>query len=174
MAIRNPFLLHNRRSNKGFTLLELLIALFVLSIGMLGLAGLQLTSARFGQDAHMRNNITMATTEIIDQMIMRTGKANSACNAASTLPSKCAMVATFAGSGAASNCDPLIGNDPANDIACWKQSLANSLPEGDGTIVDNLDGTVTVTVTWRDRDDPALPMLSTSRTVQLYPAAPAP
>src|SRR5687767_4205377 len=64
----------NTKASRGFTLLEALIALLVLSIGLLGLAGLQASSARLGHEAHMRSITTMAASEIIEKIRMRTAK----------------------------------------------------------------------------------------------------
>ena len=52
----------------GFTLLEVLIALLVLSIGLLGLAALQTTGLRSNQMASMRTIATQAAYDITDRM----------------------------------------------------------------------------------------------------------
>ena len=52
----------------GFTLLEVLIALLVLSIGLLGLAALQTTGLRANQMASMRTLATQFTYDITDRM----------------------------------------------------------------------------------------------------------
>ena len=52
----------------GFTLLEVLIALLVLSIGLLGLAALQTTGLRSNQMASMRTLATQAGYDITDRM----------------------------------------------------------------------------------------------------------
>jgi type IV pilus assembly protein PilV len=52
----------------GFTLLEVLIALLVLSIGLLGLAALQTTGLRSNQMASMRTQATEAAYDITDRM----------------------------------------------------------------------------------------------------------
>ena len=58
------------RMNKalGFSLLEVLIALVVLSIGLLGIAGLQATSKRTSYEALQRTTATMLTRDIIERM----------------------------------------------------------------------------------------------------------
>ena len=52
----------------GFTLLEVLIALLILSIGLLGLAALQTTGLRSNQMASMRTLATEAGYDITDRM----------------------------------------------------------------------------------------------------------
>jgi type IV pilus assembly protein PilV len=56
------------RSQHGFTLLEVLIALLVLSIGLLGLAALQTTGLRSNTMANMRTLATDAAYDITDRM----------------------------------------------------------------------------------------------------------
>ena len=55
-------------NEQGFTLLEVLIALLVLAIGLLGLAALQTTGLRSNQMASMRTLATEAAYDITDRM----------------------------------------------------------------------------------------------------------
>lgn len=57
-----------KHSQHGFTLLEVLIALLILSIGLLGLAALQTTGLRSNQMANMRTLATQAAYDITDRM----------------------------------------------------------------------------------------------------------
>jgi type IV pilus assembly protein PilV len=52
----------------GFTLLEVLIALLILSIGLLGLASLQTNGLRSNQMASMRTTATQLAYDIADRM----------------------------------------------------------------------------------------------------------
>jgi len=56
------------RQKAGFTLLEVLVALVVLSIGLLGLSGLQTSSLRNNHSAFLRSQATIVTNDIIDRM----------------------------------------------------------------------------------------------------------
>ena len=59
---------HSRKKQQGFTLLEVLIALLVLSIGLLGLAALQTTGLRSNQMATMRTLATQIAYDMSDRM----------------------------------------------------------------------------------------------------------
>lgn len=52
----------------GFSLIEVLVAMFVFSIGLLGLAMLQLNGMRFNTDAYFRTQATLLAYDIIDRM----------------------------------------------------------------------------------------------------------
>src|SRR5690606_18076869 len=52
----------------GFSLIEVLVALLVLSVGLLGYALLQTTTVRFTQSANYRTQATNLTYQLIDQM----------------------------------------------------------------------------------------------------------
>jgi len=56
------------RKNSGFTLLEVLIALLVLAIGLLGLAALQTTGLRSNQMATIRTLATQIAYDMTDRM----------------------------------------------------------------------------------------------------------
>lgn len=122
------------RQARGFTLIEVMVAVLVLSIGLLGVAGLQLSALRANQSAGWRTQATYLAYDIIERM--RLNAANRAAYA----------VAIGAGGVAADT------STAALDIAAWKTSLAATLPLGDGTVVlGGADSSlVTVTVQWDD------------------------
>lgn len=61
-----PFAGHARMS--GFTLLEVLISLMILSIGLLGVAGLQITSLRNNHSAYLRTQASALAYDMADRM----------------------------------------------------------------------------------------------------------
>ncbi len=118
---------------RGFTLLEVLVALLVLSIGLLGLAGLMASSLRNNQSAYYRSQATWLAYDVIDRM--RTNRPNAADY--------------IVGIGGAS----VAGGLAAADITDWKAMISNSLPGGDGSVALVAAGearTVTVVIQWND------------------------
>jgi len=57
-----------RRHQSGFSLLEVLISLFIMSVGLLGLGSLQITSLKGATNAHSRTIATMYAMDIADRM----------------------------------------------------------------------------------------------------------
>jgi type IV pilus assembly protein PilV len=120
----------------GFTLIEVLISLLVLSIGLLGLASLQATSLRFNNDSSAQTQATYLANDMADRM-----RAN--VSVAATYPGK---------AGAQDNtCYSPGGCSPSamagNDIYEWDQAVA-TLPAGQGTITNAGNGLFRITVMW--------------------------
>ena len=124
---------------RGMTLVEILVALLVLSIGMLGFAALQTTSLRFNTSAYYRTQATALAYDLSDRM-----RANrqAALDGAYTVafqnpPPACNAIAQGVGSVA------------EQDLAAWRNAMACRIPESTGSVVPN-GNEVTVTVRWND------------------------
>lgn len=123
-----------RRREVGFSIVEVLVALLVLAIGLLGLAALQAQGLRFNHDAYVRTQATHVAYDIIDRM--RANRANAA-------------LYTVGDPGFV--CDPTVAT-VTMDLSCWYDSLAIALPGGDGVISANgAANFYDVTVRWIDR-----------------------
>lgn len=57
-----------RHGQRGFTLLEVLVAVVILSVGLLGLAGLQAQSLRANQSALFLSQANLLAYDIVDQL----------------------------------------------------------------------------------------------------------
>lgn len=120
---------------RGFTLIEVLVSVVVLSIGLLGLAALQSTGLRNNHSAYYRSQATFLAYDIIDRM-----RANRSVAKAGNY--NLTMDATPAGGSSVA----------ANDQVAWTNSLDDLLPSGDGSItVDTATGATTVIVQWDDQ-----------------------
>ncbi len=143
---------------KGFTLIEALVAFLILSIGMLGVASLQLISVKAGQSAAFR---MVAVTKVEDMferirnnptqvLSYATGAPNPADNGCNDY------------SGSASSCSSV--NLVAYDKYEWQQELAASLAlaasvnvSATTQVLPPVANTsplfeVTITVSWDERD----------------------
>ncbi len=58
----------NIANQKGFSLIEVLISVLVMSVGLLGLGGLQMVSLKGSNNAHFRTVASLAATELADRM----------------------------------------------------------------------------------------------------------
>ena len=110
-------------THRGFTLVEVLIALIIMSVGMLGIAGLYVHSMRAGSTSLFRHHAVTLAGDVADKI-----RANPRAGAAYALGganNNCV--------GGGINCTP--GEMAANDIFMWDQQAANTLPNGEVNIV---------------------------------------
>jgi type IV pilus assembly protein PilV len=128
------------RSAAGFTLLEVLIAVLVLSIGLLGLAGLQITSLKFNHSAYMRTSATNLAYEMADRMRV---------NRQAVLDGEYDGVDFPA---PPEECNPALTPDgsAAQDILTWRHALICTLPSGTGKIILEDEDLITIIVKWDD------------------------
>ncbi len=57
-----------RSRQHGFTLVEVLVTIIIMSVGLLGVVGLQLASMRSNHSAYLRTQATLAAYDLIDRM----------------------------------------------------------------------------------------------------------
>jgi len=147
-------------SQKGAGLIEVLIAVMILSVGLLGLAGLQATGLKVNASSLMRSEAVMMSYSMLDTI-----RANPAGSYTTSFGTNPPPASSCEGSGASCG----VAAIAEYDLALWKCGLGDfnddtvcdttlgvegSLPSGDGAITKN--GTVyTVSVRWVDDRDGA-------------------
>ncbi len=128
--MRKKFTFQKIKHLQGFTLLEVLIALLILSIGLLGIAALQANTLRLNHGAYQRTQAIFLAYDMMDRL---------RANRVAALAGQCniALGATLAGT---SLC--------ATDVTDWQDNfVATILPVGQGSIACN-GGVCVVTVQW--------------------------
>lgn len=147
----------------GFSLIEVLVALFVLAIGLLGLAALQTTGLKFNHQSYERTQATLQAYDIIDRMRANKSGAGDIVNTAYDNVSLGSAPGTT--DCAASSCS---GTQLAEyDIRQWNNANASLLAEGRGAICKGtftIDGNnyptgctpsgsiYRVAITWKEND----------------------
>jgi type IV pilus assembly protein PilV len=139
--IKLPSDIAQRAAQRGMTLIEILVAIVVLSIGLLGMAGLQLKGMQVNQGSAYRWQAAMLAEDIADQM--RADRANALAKAYTvTLP------------GAPSGVG---GAGTAQTIADWAARVQGLLPKGTAVIADPVpvpgsnNQSISITVNWVDK-----------------------
>lgn len=137
---------NDKRGHRGFTLIEVLVTILVLSIGLLGLAMLQLESLKHNTDAYFRTQATMLAYEIIDRMRANADAARNGDYVAAAAPAD--EVCGDSGTG----CDSQT-RLAAYDLSVWYKKLASALPADSTPSSITQAGTqITVTVRWKERE----------------------
>jgi type IV pilus assembly protein PilV len=142
----------------GFSLLEVMIALLVLSIGLLGIAGLQTYSLKFNHQSYERTQATILISEMIEK-ILANPTAAAAGTFISPLGNTSASYATYGGCPAACATPVELAT---YELFLWKSSLENPkvLAQGQGAITRAVDPTYAdaqlfdINVRWMENDMP--------------------
>jgi len=113
-------------------MIEVLITAMVLSLGLLGLAALQVTVSKNTFSAGKRSEATVLAYNIFDRM--RTNR-NAALDGDYTIDLGDAATGT--------------GTLAERDLNQWKARLSTALPSGDGSVATT-GNLVTVTIQWDD------------------------
>lgn len=138
--------MNRKRKAHGSSLIEVMVALFVLAIGLLGFAGLQTEGITMGRQAYMNSQAAFLAQDMVERMVANLAEARSAgydlnygqtvtapnpnCNAGTT------------------TCSPSQMAD--YDRNQWLTNVSNALPAGEASIVTVSNGpSFTVTVNLR-------------------------
>ena len=129
---------------RGFSLVEVLITLVIMSVGMLGIAGLYVQSMQAGRTSMFRHHAVTLAGDVADRI-----RANPTADIAYTAPVGVNNNCVLGGI----DCTPT--QMAANDILLWKDQAANTLPGGDVTIVLTPEAglvppTYQITVSWTE------------------------
>lgn len=118
---------------RGFSLVEVMIAVLVLAVGVLGAASLQLNALRFNASAAHATQASFIAYNTLDRI-----RANAA------------NIAGYAGLEV-SGCDtaPVAATMLAQDRADFAEAVGCLLPSGSGR-VEVIDNRATVTVSWSE------------------------
>ena len=149
--------MHAVSKQRGVTLIEVLITLFVLAIGLLGMAGLQATALRATADSGNVGSATRLAYDMVDRVRLEVDP-----TIVNTFVTASASNQTASNSSACYGTSGCTGNARATaEVAEWQRLLAAGLPAGQGnvcrgTVAAGCTGTATdpviVLITWQARD----------------------
>jgi len=129
------------QGQKGFTLIEALVAIIVVGVGMMGLFFLQAQGLKFNNSAYTRTQSTFSAYDIADRMRTNRIGALSGAYAATAAP------------GSYTDCDNT-ACDTAQmavfDVGRWYEQMQDEFG-GDGQIAFTAPNRYTITVTWAER-----------------------
>jgi type IV pilus assembly protein PilV len=135
-------LITSNNRQRGFSLVEVLIALIIMSVGMLGIATLFVQGMQAGRTSMFRHNAVILVGDVADR-IRANPTAGAAYTAVGGVDSGCVGLGT--------NCSqPQMAS---HDIFLWTQQAAETLPAGTVEVI--FDGAVTpptyaITARWTE------------------------
>jgi type IV pilus assembly protein PilV len=131
------------RYQAGTNLIEVMVALLILSVGLLGLAMLQIQGLKYNSDSYLRTQATFLANEIIERMRVNKTAAASYTNPIPTSLSKNCTTANCNGSELA-----------LFDLYSWGQTLKNpstGLPNVSTSISAVSGNRYLVSITWLEQ-----------------------
>ncbi|MBV1907634.1 MAG: type IV pilus modification protein PilV [Pseudomonadales bacterium] len=167
--------------NTGFSMIELLVAVLIMGVGVLGITGLQVVSLQNNGSALLRGQAVQLSYEILDRI-----RANPLVAVGAVPGVAYGGIALTDVPAAPTNCQAVNCSEAQMvvfDIAVWKCSLGNfntngvctnlraagvlpsianlpGLPQGDGSIAVSVAGVITVTVQWQEANQPNVSVVS--------------
>ena len=127
----------------GFTLVEAMVALLVLSVGVIGVAALQGQSLAASRAAIFRSQAVNQASDMADRI--RTNRSAGSAYAGAASFHGCDRPDTRSGT----DCTP--AERAAEDLFVWNADIAATLPGGQGSVVADTTlnpATYSVTVSW--------------------------
>lgn len=131
----------------GFSMIEILITIVIISIALLGSAGLQAYALKTNQGGQFRNQAAFLVGDIVERM-----EANKAYSVnVTTYYGDANSMTTSSTDCAAATCSASVL--AAYDVTNWQNAISAVLPQGFGTIsgVPGNPASYMVVVNWVDR-----------------------
>lgn len=144
MFIKNPQVRAvQTNSQRGFSMIELLVTVLVFAIGLLGVASLQTTGMRLVRDADLMGHASMLASSMADKM-----------------RGDIVTAAGYSGiDGTDVTCQDTTATPPPpectaeqEDLIAWNEEIEDFLPGGSGS-VNSVGNIHTITVTWTESQD---------------------
>lgn len=158
LSMARTLAIPDRGLQRGMTLIEVLVTLLLVSVGLLGVAALQLASLKNNQEAYVRSQASVLAGDILDRI---RANANAFRDGEYTVDY---------------NEEGATGSRAGDDITAWQAAIDATLPGGEENAAGKIerDGNiVTITIRWSERttqqfskgadddDDASLPTFET-------------
>ncbi len=156
-------------AQRGFTLIEVLVAALVLAIGILGLATAMLTGLKSDKSAYFRSQASTIAYDMADRMRLNKTSVDSYVGLDTNDATPAANTCITNSSG----CSP--ANLVNVDFREWKANFSNvfgltkyapMLPNGRGVITQDGAGRYVITITWQEDDWNANPDDTSERSAK--------
>ncbi len=155
----------NRRiaSQRGYTLLEVLIALLVFSIGLLGLAAMLVSAVKGNHQAYHHSQAVYVAEAMADGLRANLAAVNAGNYSTGGTPGAPALIDSYTGTDCTAECNAQ--ELASRDLGNWVQMATGRLPNGRigincnrvGAIpnpaASGFDGVCTIRVAWNETGD---------------------
>ncbi|MBT8038761.1 MAG: type IV pilus modification protein PilV [Xanthomonadales bacterium] len=146
-------------NEKGFSMLEVLITVVIVAIGLLGIAGLQITSSEYSQASLQRSQASTLARELFERMRLNPAEAKAGNYNFGELPN---IDTTCRGAEKDCTAAQLTGHD----LRVWSRGVRMLLPDSEAAITTGANNgkdpvDVTITITWNQSRGQRAPVSET-------------
>ena len=132
----------------GFTLIEVLIAVLILAVGLLGTAALSLSSLQASQGASLRSQASALAADLAERIranrdyAIGSSNTNYEYDSQGTTPTNPSCAASSSGCSGA--------NQALRDLFEWQQSLDAALPDATAEVKKKAGNQYEIALTWSE------------------------
>lgn len=146
----------SRSAQRGVMLIEVLVAILIFAVGVLGLIGLQSNAVRLSSQAQYRAEATMLANELVGQMWLGDSTARSNANLTTQYSSSPAGTAYTAWKSRVTGILPGSGSYPPTVVIAPIAPLPAVVGSGTAPATGlNPSSQVTITVRWKHPSEPS-------------------
>ena len=147
--------------SKGVTLIEMMVAILVLSIGMLGIAGLQAATSKYKINTWARSSASTLLSELSERVRINPDAAGTSFAGEGVITTSEYVVSdTWSTQQSAAltiskNCESVVctaSERATYDLLIWRQHVRDSMPQGASMVSGNRRNGINVTMMWFDKD----------------------
>lgn len=150
-----------RKLHRGVTLIEVLVAMVVMSIGMLGIAGLQVATAKFQQGSRVRGMLAPMLSDIASRIRTNSDQSGNNAVTGAVLTSAYALSSTWDAQQSATltvtkDCEKdgvscSTSERSSYDMTTWRQRVRAAVPQGAALVSGDRASGFQVTFMWLDK-----------------------
>lgn len=141
---------------KGFTLIEVLIAMVIIAIGLMAIAALQYKAVKYNHDAYLRSQLNVLAFDLLDRMRIDLGSVTGQAAQTAAIANYVTALANYDVPAAdITGCNQGAAFTSANAITCWQEQLQDALPPGSNiqlAATGALAGNYTLELRWEDKE----------------------
>ena len=142
------------RGEGGFSMIEVLVTLLIISLALLGTAGLQAYSMRLNQGGQFRSLAVFLAADLAERMEANRTSAVAGDYVVASTDGAAFLAGAAAVSTACVTAACSAAQLAAYDLSQWQSAVATTLPQSSWSVaqvISGTQGTYTITINWVDR-----------------------
>ena len=149
------------QTQKGASLLEVMVAVLVMSLGLLGMAGLQAATAKYRINIQANAVVAQLVSDFSERVRVNPNAAGPSYDSASGVGSSSYVLLSTWNAQAADklsmtvDCETTVCTSSQRaefDLVYWRRRVRNELPQGAAIVQGNRRDGIDITLMWMDKE----------------------